>query len=62
MNSPTLILTDPPQLTDQSASDVLDFLYLVIEVFENQYSQQLRQYYHSSEPFLNELIDDKAGK
>ncbi len=61
MNRPSLILTEPPELTNQSASDILDFLYLVIETFENQYSQQLRQHYQSSDPLLNELRDDRTG-
>jgi len=57
MNRSSLILAEPPQLSDQSASDVLDFLYLMIEAFENQYSPQLRQYYQSS----TSALDDGAG-
>ncbi len=59
--SPSLILTEAPELSAQSASDVLDYLYLMIEAFENQYSQQLRQHYQSSAPILKELLDNGAS-
>jgi hypothetical protein len=50
MNTPLLMLVDPPELSAESAAEMLDFLYQLLNAFENQYSNQLRQCYHSAEP------------
>ena len=47
MDSPTLILTDLPELSDESAGQLLDFLYLFLNEFENRYRNQLQRYYQS---------------
>ncbi len=47
MNTPYLLPDDPPQLSDQAASEILDFLYEMVNAFENQYAQQLRRYQQS---------------
>ena len=58
MNTPLLMLVDPPELSAESASEMLDFLYQLVNAFENQYSNQLRQCYHSAEPPEPNLVDD----
>lgn len=53
MDSAPLILTDLPELTDESAGQLLDFLNSFVDAFENRYYTQLRRYYQSmaeSEP------------
>jgi hypothetical protein len=65
MNITALILDEAPALSDESASDVLDFLYLLVEAFEQQYSPQLRRHYQSKltidlpQPDLFEDFDDE---
>jgi hypothetical protein len=45
----TLLFVDPPELSDQTASEILDFLYQLSTAFENHYADQLRRYYQSLE-------------
>ena len=57
MDSPTLILTDLPELSDQSAGQLHDFLSTFVYEFEERYNTQLRRYYLSlTEP--TEMPDD----
>ena len=49
MESAPLILTDLPELTDESAAQLLDFLYTFVNEFENHYYPQLHRYYQSQE-------------
>ncbi len=58
MNTPLLMLVDPPELSAESAAEMLDFLYQLLNAFENQYSSQLRRCYHSAEPPEPDLFDD----
>jgi len=58
MNTPLLMLVDPPELSAESASEMLDFLYQLLTAFENQYANQLRQYYHSAEPPEPDRVED----
>jgi hypothetical protein len=56
------MLVDPPELSAESASEMLDFLYQLLNAFENQYANQLRQCAHSAalpEPDLVEDFDDE---
>ena len=46
---PSLLFVDPPELSDQTASEILDFLYQLSTAFENHYADQLRRYYQSLE-------------
>lgn len=41
---PLLELTDPPELTDEAAAQMLDFLHELATAFENHYAGQLRRY------------------
>ena len=62
MNTPSLMLVEPPELTDETASEMLDFLYQLVNAFENQYGNQLRRHYQSTElpqPDLFEDFDDE---
>jgi len=62
MNTPLLMLVDPPELSAESASEMLDFLYQLLNAFENQYANQLRQCARSAalpEPDLVEDFDDE---
>lgn len=47
MDSPTLILTELPELSDESAGQLLDILYALVNAFEGRYNTQLRRYYQS---------------
>ena len=60
MDSPTLILTELPELSDESAVQCIEFLYALVNALENQYRTQLRQYYQSmpiQEPPEPDLFD-----
>lgn len=62
MNTTLLMLVVPPELSAESASEMLDFLYQLITAFENQYANQLRQCGHSAElpePDLVDAFDDE---
>lgn len=57
------MFVEPPSLSDESASEILDFLYEMINAFENQYGPQLRRHYQqqqhdNSQPDLFEEFDD----
>lgn len=58
MNTPSLMLVDPPELSDETVSEVLDCLYQLAIAFENQYANQLRRYYPSTEPPQPDLFED----
>jgi len=58
MNTPLLMLVDPPELSAESAAEMLDFLYQLLNAFENQYCNQLRQCYHSAESPEPDLAGD----
>ena len=62
MNTPSLMLVEAPQLDDETASEMLDFLYQIVNAFENQYRNQLLRHQRSSElpqPDLFEEFDDE---
>jgi hypothetical protein len=58
MDTPSLILADPPELSAETASEMLDFLYQLVTAFENQYANQLRQSYPSTEPPEPDRVED----
>mgnify|MGYP006928209582 CR=1 FL=1 len=45
MDSPTLILTDFPELCDEGAGQIHEFLNSFVNAFEERYYTQLREYY-----------------
>ena len=58
MNPASLMLADPPELSDETVSEVLDCLYQLATAFENQYANQLRRHYQSTEPPQPDLFED----
>lgn len=58
MTTPSLMLTDPPELTDESASEMLEFLYHLIQAIETQYAENLRRYYQPARPTPPDLFED----
>lgn len=57
MNHLPLILEQPPMLSDEAASQLLDFLYELITAFENHYASQLRRYHEPARPSQKDLFD-----
>lgn len=47
MDTAPLILTDLPELTDESAGQLLDLLNAFVTAFEERYYTQLRRYYQA---------------
>lgn len=58
MTTPSLKLANPPELTDESASEMLEFLYQLLNAFENQYANHLRRYHRPTEPLHPDLFED----
>jgi hypothetical protein len=58
MNPQSLILADPPELSDEAASEMLAFLYAFITALENHYATQLRRYHQPIEPPEPDLFED----
>jgi hypothetical protein len=64
MNLQSLLFVDPPDLSDETASEILDFLYELTTAFENHYAAQLRRYRYyqegdRSQPDLFEGFNDE---
>jgi hypothetical protein len=58
MSEIPLILNDPPELSDEAASQLLDLLYELTTAFENHYFQQLRRYHEPDIPAQPDLFAD----
>lgn len=58
MNLHSLMFADPPNLSDETASEMLDLLYELINAFENQYRDQLQRYYQTHQPPQPDLFED----
>ena len=56
MNQPLPI--DLPELSDEAASEILDFLYQLTQAFETRYAAQLLRYQHTGEPLGPDQFDD----
>jgi len=50
MHPLSLMLVDPPVISDEAASEMLNFLYELINAFENHYAIQLRRYHKTNDP------------
>ncbi len=57
MDTPTLIVAELPELSDESAGQILDFIQAFSSAFEKRYYTQLRQYY-LSHAVPTEIYDD----
>jgi hypothetical protein len=58
MNLQSLLFVDPPDLSDKSASEMLDFLYELTTAFENHYAAQLRRYYQEIDQSQQDLFEE----
>ena len=58
MNLQSLLFVDPPDLSDETASEILDFLYEITTAFENHYAAQLRRHYHEIDHSQQDLFED----
>ena len=58
MSEIPLILNDPPELSDEAASQLLDLLYELTTAFENHYAAQLRRYYQKADRSQQDLFED----
>ena len=58
MKQTTQMIIDLPALSDEAASETLDFLYQLTTSFENHYRNQLQRYYKSLQPPKPDLLDD----
>ena len=65
MSKIPLILNNPPELSDEAASQLLDMLYELTTAFENHYFDQLRRYRQPARrphPDLFEKYDDELSE
>ena len=58
MSHTPLILDNPPELSDEAASQLLDLLYELTTAFENHYLHQLRRYHEPATPPHPDLFED----
>ncbi len=59
MDSPTLILTGLPELSDESAGQIHEFLNSFVNTFEERYYTQLHRYYQlTARPTPSEPPED----
>ena len=58
MNLQSLLFIDPPDLSDKTASEMLDFLYELTTAFENHYAAQLQRYYQDGDRSQPDLFED----
>ena len=58
MNLHSLLFVDPPNLSDKSATEMLDFLYELTTAFENHYAAQLRRYYQEIDQSQQDLFEE----
>jgi hypothetical protein len=49
---------EPPRLTDEAASQLLEFLYDILTAFENHYGHQLRRYQEPDDPAQYDLFSN----
>lgn len=43
-----MLLVDPPEVSDEVASEILNFLYELVNAFEDHYANQLRRYHETN--------------
>ena len=58
MNTRPLIFAEPPELSDETAAQMLDLLYQLMDAFEFHYYAQIRQYYKPKSSPQHDLIPD----
>ena len=58
MDTQSLLFVNPPELSDETASEMLDFLYALTTAFENHYAAQLLRYYREGDRSQQDLFED----
>ena len=58
MNLQSHLFVDLPDLSDKSASEMLDFLYELTTAFENHYAAQLRRHYLEIDRSQQDLFEE----
>lgn len=56
MKTPPLHIEEAPQLSSEAAVQCLDFLYALINAFENHYVSELLQAQHAEEDLQQDLF------
>ena len=56
--NPLLTLFDPPELSDEAAYQMLEFLNELATAFENHYATQLRRCQEPDPPLQPDLFED----
>lgn len=56
MSTPPPLLVHPPALSDEAASDILQFLYELTTAFENHYGAQIRRHDQSDDASQTDSI------
>lgn len=56
MKTPPLQIDDAPQLSTEAAVHCLDFLYALINAFENHYASELLQAQHTEDDLQQDLF------
>ncbi|MGB7930677.1 MAG: hypothetical protein WCH04_00370 [Gammaproteobacteria bacterium] len=62
MNPQSLLFVDPPDLSDKTASEMLDLLYELTTAFENHCAAQLRCYCQEGDRSQQDLFEDFNDK
>jgi len=52
------MFVDPPELADETAAKMLDFLYELTAAFENHYTLQLQRYHQGMNRDQPDLFED----
>lgn len=52
-----MFLIDPPEVSDEAASEILNFLYELVNAVEDHYANQLRRYHEPNTPLQPNPVD-----
>ena len=52
-----MFLIDPPEVSDEAASEILNFLYELVNAVEDHYANQLRRYHEPNTPHQPNPVD-----
>ncbi len=58
MNPKSSLFIDPPELSDETAAVMLNFLYALATAFEKHYYPQLRRYHEPTPCSQHDLFED----
>ncbi len=62
MSPKSSLLIEPPELSDEAAAVMLNFLYALTTAFENHYCAQLRRYHEPDLGAQYDLFEDDDGQ